>query len=200
MPLEDETRNVSRRSLIATAALVPVAAITSAAQAPEPVLSPGQRKILEAFVDRLIPHDENGPGALETGVADYIDRSLAGPLAAEKAVFLDGLAALDAFARNAHGGPFAELEPAKRDEVLTALETGTATGFTPSSGPFFTRVRRLTLEGMFGDPYYGGNRAFAGWDLIRYPGPRLAVSPEDQKMGGPIKPVRASAYGRNHGH
>ncbi len=39
------------------------------------------------------------------------------------------------------------------------------------------------MEGMFGDPYYGGNKNFAGWDLIRYPGPRLATSADDQKMG-----------------
>ena len=56
---------------------------------------------------------------------------------------------------------------------------------------------------MFGDPYYGGNKNFAGWDLIRYPGPRLATSPDDQKMGVEIKPyhIRRTAHaGENHGH
>jgi gluconate 2-dehydrogenase gamma chain len=62
---------------------------------------------------------------------------------------------------------------------------------------FFALIRRLTLEGMFGDPSYGGNRNFAGWDLIRYPGPRLAVAPEDQRMGVEIKPVR---YSVTHAH
>ena len=69
----------------------------------------------------------------------------------------------------------------------------------------FNRVRRLTLEGMFGDPVYGGNKNFAGWDLIRYPGAKLAVGPEDQSMKTPPKPYRRELYGtggtgENHGH
>jgi hypothetical protein len=52
---------------------------------------------------------------------------------------------------------------------------------------------------MFSDPYYGGNRNFAGWDLIRYPGPRLAVAPAEQVLGEPIKPLRSSAYGARRG-
>jgi gluconate 2-dehydrogenase gamma chain len=65
---------------------------------------------------------------------------------------------------------------------------------------FFLRIRQLTLEGMFCDPFYGGNRAYAGWDLIRYPGPRLAVGPDEQKIRVEIKPVRASAHGGDHSH
>jgi gluconate 2-dehydrogenase gamma chain len=196
---EEEKGDLSRRTVLAGAALVPVAAITSAAQQSESALSPAETRILEAFVDRLIPKDELGPGAAESGVAVYINRCLGTYLSAEKASFVQGLAAVDTFARSSHGGAFAELAPARQDEILTALENGSAAGF-PNSRAFFGRVRRLTLEGMFGDPYYGGNRNFAGWDLIRYPGPRLAVSPDDQKMGVEIKPYRKSAYGESHGH
>ena len=191
---------ISRRSLIATAALVPVAALTSPAQTPESVFSASQIRLLEAFVDRLIPTDENGPGARECGVVTYIDRSLAGPLSGEKATFIEGLSAVDEVARKTHGAPLAELSSAQQDEVLTVLDSGTATGFTPNSRIFFGRVRRLTLEGMFGDPYYGGNREFAGWDLIHYPGPRLAASADEQKMRVAIKPVHLSAWGGSHGH
>ena len=93
-----------------------------------------------------------------------------------------------------HNAAFADLTPEVRDELLTSMDNGTAAGF-PVASQFFARVRRLTLEGMFSDPYYGGNKNFAGWDLIRYPGPRLAVAPEDQKMSTPPKPYRRSAYG-----
>jgi gluconate 2-dehydrogenase gamma chain len=197
---EDLGLNVTRRTVIATAAMVPVTAITAAAQAAQSVFSASQLRTLEAFVDRLVPKDENGPGAVECGVATYIDRSLADFLAPEKAAFFEGLAATDAFARSAQGAPFAELTPAKQDEVLTAMDNNTATGF-PNARNFFNRVRRLTLEGMFGDPHYGGTKNYAGWDLIRYPGPRLATTPEEQKMGVPIKPVRRSAWGnQDHGH
>ena len=198
-PDEKDAHNLSRRTVIASATLIPVATLTAAAQAPQTALSASQRQILDAFVDRLIPKDELGPGALECGAANYIDRALADALSAEKGSFTEGLAAVDAFARQAHGAAFTELAADKKDEVLTALEAGNASGF-PNARAFFNRVRRLTLEGTFGDPYYGGNKNFAGWDLIRYPGPRLAVGPEDQKMTSLPKPLHQSAYGSNRGH
>jgi gluconate 2-dehydrogenase gamma chain len=124
---------------------------------------------------------------------------LVGALAEEKANFLDGLAAMDSFARTSQGAPFADLSPNQQDAVLTAMDSGTAAGF-PNARAVFARFRRLTLEGMFSDPHYGGNRDFAGWDLIRYPGPRVAVSPAEQRIKVDIKPYRRSAYGENSGH
>jgi gluconate 2-dehydrogenase gamma chain len=195
MPEETNSLNVTRRTVIASAAFVPLAALTAAAQAPATALSPAKLKTLEAFLDRLVPKDENGPGAVECGAANYIDRALAGALTSEKGAFLEGLTGVDTLARSTHNAAFADLSAEIRDELLTAMDNGTAAGF-PNARSFFNRVRRLTLEGMFSDPYYGGNKNFAGWDLIRYPGPRLAVAPEDQKMSTPPKPYRRSAYGR----
>jgi gluconate 2-dehydrogenase gamma chain len=196
---EDNSLNLTRRTVIATATFVPLAALTAATQTPETALSPAELKTLEAFIDRLVPKDENGPGAVECGAATYIDRALAGALSAEKANFLEGLAGTEALARSTHNAAFSDLAPEIRDELLTTMDNGTASGF-PNARPFFNRVRRLTLEGMFSDPYYGGNKNFAGWDLIRYPGPRLAVAPEDQKMSTPPKPYRRSAYGTGSGN
>ncbi len=185
MDMMNTHKGITRRGVLASTAFVPLAALTASAQAPANALSPDQLKTLEAFIDRLCPKDETGPGAVEMGAAIYIDRVLAGPNAGEKAAFLDGLANVESLARSTHKSAFAELTPEQRDQLLTGIE----------NSPFFNRVRRLTLEGMFSDPYYGGNKNFAGWDLIRYPGPRLAVAPEDQKMSTPPKPYRRSAYG-----
>jgi gluconate 2-dehydrogenase gamma chain len=196
---EKDPLQMTRRTVIASATFVPLAALTAAAQTPQTVLTPGQLKTLEAFIDRIVPKDDLGPGAVECGAANYIDRSLAGALVAEKSAFLDGLAAVDTLAHSSHNTAFADLSPETRDELLRDMDNGTSAGF-PAARQFFARVRRLTLEGMFSDPYYGGNRNFAGWDLIRYPGPRLAVSPEDQKMSTPPKPYRRSAYGTGNGH
>lgn len=193
---------ISRRTLMASVAFVPLAALTSSGQttAPARALDPIQRHMLEAFVDRLIPKDELGLGAVEGGAAEYIDRCLTDYLAAEKQSITDGLAYMDAHCVATRGGPFADLPAATRDEVMTAMEANTVPGF-PTARAFFNRVRRLTLEGMFGDPHYGGNTNFAGWDLIKYPGPRPAVAPEDQKMGVEIKPYHQSAWGAEHdGH
>jgi len=199
-PGENDSPRISRRTVLAGATMVPVAALTAAAQAPKTALTASERHTLDAFVDRLVPKDELGPGALEMGAANYIDLSLADYLAPEKASFVEGLAAVDAYARTQYDARFADLTPEKKDTVLTAMDNGTASGFPPNSRVFFNRVRRLTLEGMFCDPYYGGNKNFAGWDLIRYPGPRLAVGPEDQKMSTLPKPLHQSAYGSGHGH
>ena len=188
---------ISRRTVMAGATLVPLAALLSAppaaAQTPATVFNPEQRKILEAFVDRLIPTDELGPGAVECGVADYIDRCLTGFNAAEKPMFLEGLAALDLYALQTQKTAFASLTPVRRDQVLTEINNNQA----PALRGFFNRVRRLTLEGMFSDPSYGGNKNFAGWDLIRYPGAKLAAGPEDQSMKTPPKPYRKELYGYN---
>lgn len=62
------------------------------------------------------------------------------------------------------------------------------------------RAHRLTLEGMFGDPHYSGNKDYAGWNLIKYPGPRLATTAEMQRMSEPAAPYRHSAWGADHGH
>lgn len=208
--------SITRRDMLAGATftgaalaggLIPVTAIQAAPQAaaattkPATAFSPDQRRILEAFIDRIIPRDENGPGAVESGAADYIDRSFVEFLGSEKDSFAAGIANLDAFARTSQGGSFAELPPEKRDAVLTAIDNDQA----PNLRAFFNRARRLTLEGMFCDPYWGGNKNFAGWDLIKYPGVRLAVTADDQKMTKPAATLHKSAYTsndgeQNHGH
>jgi gluconate 2-dehydrogenase gamma chain len=200
---DERPGEISRRAVIVSAALVPVAAL---AQQPAPApalnaLSDAQLRLLAAFVDRIIPKDDLGPSASESGVPEYINRSLGDYLAGEKTAFIEGLEATDAFARRSQDRAFIELTPEKQDAILTAMESGSAAGFE-NARAFFNRTRRLTLEGMFGDPYYGGNKNFAGWDLIKYPGPRLATSADDQKMGVDIKPYHHSAYGagENHGH
>ena len=188
---ENDAGTVSRRALIQSAAFVPLAAlVASAQQTPQTGLTPSQMKTLVAFIDRLIPSDELGPGAVQAGAQIYIDRVLAGPNANEKASFIQGLEALNAYAKRVQGAALAELSTEKRDQVLNEMV----------DSPFFNRARRLTLEGMFSDPYYGGNKNFAGWDLIRYPGPRPAVAAEDQALKAEVKPYRVSAYGTQYGH
>ena len=200
LPMDDE---ISRRTLLASAAFVPLAALTASAQqarqaaAAPTALSAAHMKTLEAFIDRLIPTDELGPGAVQAGAQIYIDRALAGPNANEKDTFLQGLEAVDAYARRVHGAPLAELSAEKRDQLLTEIDNNTAQGL-PQGRQFFNRARTLTLQGMFGDPYYGGNKNFAGWDLIRYPGPRPAVDPDLQRMDKAPAPYRRSAYGAQY--
>jgi gluconate 2-dehydrogenase gamma chain len=159
-------------------------------------LTAAESDVLDAVVARLIPTDEHGPGAREARAARYIDRALGGALASSRQAYAAGLAALDRYARSSRGAAFAQLSPTDQDSVLIDVETGTATGFTGSSAAFFNLVRTHTWQGTFGDPYYGGNANFVGWDLIGYPGIRTVVTAEDQKRleRHELKPNHKSAY------
>ncbi|HVV27843.1 MAG TPA: gluconate 2-dehydrogenase subunit 3 family protein [Rhizomicrobium sp.] len=93
------TRTLSRRRLLASAAVVPVLAVAAdgrsisgqmpwspfAGEPPHPVnplgwyfFTPAEAATVEAIVDRLIPADHLSPGGKDCGCAVYIDRQLAG--------------------------------------------------------------------------------------------------------------------------
>jgi gluconate 2-dehydrogenase gamma chain len=172
------------------------AAPPSAALRREPIenLTAAEADLLEAICARIIPTDANGPGAREARAAHYIDRALGGALSSSKAAYTAGLAALEAYSRSSRRAPFLELSTRDQDSVLIDVEAGAATGFTGSSGQFFAMVRTHTLQGTFGDPYYGGNANFVGWDMLGYPGVRTNVSAEDQRLGITLAPNHQSAY------
>ncbi|HWA21276.1 MAG TPA: gluconate 2-dehydrogenase subunit 3 family protein [Caulobacterales bacterium] len=190
-------RSLSRRDVLWGAGAAGAAAGSTVATAhaapPEPprrealeALTAREADALEAFCARLIPTDAAGPGAREARAAYYIDRALAGALASSREAYRTGLTALDERARSAHGSAFAQLSPELQNAVLTDTETRDA--------DFFALVRAHTLQGMFSDPYYGGNANFIGWDMIGYPGVRLAAAAELQKMNPQIKPTHQSAF------
>jgi gluconate 2-dehydrogenase gamma chain len=124
-----------------------------------------------AFAERLMPGAPGKPGARDAGVLNYIDLALAGAYSDQQDFYRRGLAALDAYCRKTFNQPFVKLGPAQQDEVITALEQGKASEFTyPSAQAFFNAIRTHTMEGMFADPIYGGNKDFAGWKLVGFPG------------------------------
>lgn len=170
-----------------------------AAAAPKAAaLAPNETAVLEAIVARLIPADANGPSGVDAGAAAYVEKSLtgglAGGLAALAGFYSANLAAVDAYAQSAYGAGFTALTPDKQDAVLMDMEAGKATGFVPTSTAFFQAVHEHTLQGMFSDPVYGGNRNFAGWDLLGYPGVKMPVSPHDQKLDVAVERAHQSTY------
>lgn len=149
-------------------------------------LTADEIETLRAIQNRLIPGDEFGPGAGDSGAFIYVDRTLAGPGAAALPLYQAGLAAIAA-AAGASG--FAALSAADQDGLLTSLEAGEIADAPP--GFFFTMIQQ-TRQGMFCDPMYGGNIGFAGWDLIGYPGHKFVYSEEDQAIGTIVEPAHAS--------
>jgi gluconate 2-dehydrogenase gamma chain len=154
------------------------------AQAPAPALTGAERATLAAICARIIPTDDNGPGATEAHAADYIDRALSGALAVSRQAYAEGLAAIDSASQQKFQATFVKLTPSQQDALLTPLQ----------NTPFFGLVRGHTLQGTFCDPIYGGNANFVGWDLIGYPGVRLSVTAAEQNMSTPATRNHKSAY------
>jgi len=150
-------------------------ALAAAANSSEPlVLSAEEWATVEAISARLIPTDLE-PGAREAGCVNFIDKALAHEDAALRPLYRTGLRGTDAVARAMAGAPFRALPPERQDAVLCALEDGKATAWpagSPSAPEFFAQIRLHTLWGFLADPAHGGNRDYAGWRVLGYPGGR----------------------------
>jgi hypothetical protein len=197
--------NLSRRDVISAgvAGVVLSACSGDAAKPSEPeqFTRPGRRHLnseqseaLNAMLDRLIPGDSLGPGAVESRAEKYIEHLFRQPYINEfrdvynphtnlREAYTRGLTALHALARQRGGAAFAQLTNAQQDELLSALQANEPAGFEPDARSFFGMVRQHAIEGMFGDPCYGGNAHFAGWKLLGFPGVRLAFASEETQLG-----------------
>jgi gluconate 2-dehydrogenase gamma chain len=152
---------------------------------------------LLAACERLIPADENGPGAVELGVPEFIDREIDGPFGhaanwymqgpfvsalpefgyqsplPPRAVYRAGIAAVDAHCRKMFGNKsFSELPAPQQDAVLTDLEKGTLDFENVSGKSFFGFLLQNTKEGYLADPIHGGNKNMGSWKMIGFPGAR----------------------------
>ena len=208
---EAQPANPGRRNLLKGAGVVGAAALGGGGRLiaqqtpPAPNAAPPVREALETLTaaevetleiicDCLIPADENGPGAREARAAHYIDRALAGPDADDLEAFRIGLAAIEDYARNVTGKPFVLLIRDRQESILLALQQNKLDGFMPNGAGFFNLLRDHTINGAFSDPYYGGNRDFVGWDMIRYPGVRIGASEREVELGAALPPNHQSAY------
>jgi gluconate 2-dehydrogenase gamma chain len=131
-------------------------------------------RTVAALAERLMPGEPGKPGAREAGVLNYIDLALAGAYADQQDLYRQGLASLEGYCGAVHSAGFTKLDALRQDSVIKALEDNKATGFTwPSAAAFFNTLRTHTMEGMFADPVYGGNKDFAGWQLVGFPGAQV---------------------------
>lgn len=153
-------------------------------------LTGDEARVIAAACERIFPSDESGPGAKEAGVIIYIDRQLAGPYGRDRYRYTKG-PFIDSVPEHGYQGKanpqeiyregvqllgegFANLEGAKQDERLRAIERTF----------FFQMLRTHTIEGMFSDPMHGGNASLIGWQLIGYPGPLMSYRDEINKYDG----------------
>jgi gluconate 2-dehydrogenase gamma chain len=135
------------------------------------VLTAPEMHTIEAIAERIIPADEDA-GAIQAGVATYIDRQLGGILKKHVKTYRQGILGVNHVAETRFGKRFAELGAGEQDEILAALEAGAT---DPKIWPpaqaraFFELVRDHTMQGFYGDPRHGGNREYASWRMLGVP-------------------------------
>jgi gluconate 2-dehydrogenase gamma chain len=177
---------------------------------------------LDAAVSRLIPNDELGPGAKEAEVTFFIDQQMAGPFGRAETWYMEGpwkdgteqqgyqlkltpaqlyrvgIKGADDYCRHNFGNKtFAELDAQDQDKVLHGLEKGDIELTGAPAKEFFAMLWENTGEGYFADPIYGGNRNFAGWKLVGFPGPRYNYAAEIEQYGKPYTQPTVGLTGRN---
>jgi gluconate 2-dehydrogenase gamma chain len=162
--------------------------------------------LMEALAGRIWPGDVDDPGAIQAGAVTYVDRALAGPYAAYQHAYRMILRDLLDTVGQRYGVGVRELDDAQVDLLLGELEGRSGDedllssmvgrrlqlGLGPSSS--FDMIRTHVLEGVFCDPIYGGNRDFAGWRAVNYPGAHYVYSAAEQQVFEPlIKPFQSVA-------
>ena len=140
------------------------------------------------------PPDNLSPSGSDCGVANFIDRQLAGAYGTgarlyrqgpfpkgkpeqgyqlslnPREFFRAGVASANEFTRKAYGKDFDRLTEEQRIAVLKTMEEGKAEFNGFGSAMFFNALLQITMEGFFADPMYGGNRDMASWKMVGYPG------------------------------
>jgi gluconate 2-dehydrogenase gamma chain len=180
-----------------------------------------ERNFIDAATQRLIPDGDDGLGAKAARVGEFIDRQLAGVYGRAATWYMQGpwkkgtpeqgyqlaltpaelyrtaIRAIDGHCQDSYGQVFAALAPAEQDKLLHALEKGELELPDTSAKEFFDMLLKNTQEGFLADPLYGGNRNFAGWRLIGFPGPRYNYVFEITQYGKPYPLPTVGLLGRD---
>jgi gluconate 2-dehydrogenase gamma chain len=148
---------------------------------------------IEAACERLIPADALGAGSLDAGVPNYLDKQLGGAWGAGERLYRSGpwqtgtpeqgyqlpYTPAELFRASLHAiiqqlartsSPFHEMSSAQQDAYLKSLEAGAVDLDGVPSAVFFELLWRMTVEGFFADPVYGGNKNMVAWRMIGFPG------------------------------
>lgn len=173
---------------------------------------PEEMRFLRAACGRLIPADEVGPGAVELGVPEFLDRQMAGPFGYAatwymrgpfykgfdeqgwqsprnpRQLYRDAIAAINRLVLEEDDKVFADLEPERQDELLVRLQKGkfqVEGTVNDLLKLFFKWLLTNTKEGYFADPMYGGNRNMGSWRMLGFPGARGEFAAWVNRTGEP---------------
>lgn len=170
-----------RRDLLKLAAFLGVGLIAPAARAAlaasEP-WSPDKRALIADIAETIIPATDTG-GAKAAGVPAFIEMMVADWFdPAERAHFIEGVAAFGVGAQATHGKPFTELAQAEKDDYYgkqLAAAAAAAPGARPRT-PFAALMKRLTVYGYYTSEIGGSVEL------------RLDMVPNEYRPDAPFKP------------
>lgn len=176
-------------------------------------LAQDEARFLASISDVLIPEDEF-PSASQAGVVDFIDLQLAGPYGKGSDLYLQGpfgetspeqgyqapyppaTLIREGIARlNASGSRLVDLDGAGREDLVSRLSEGK--GFDLGDVPaqtLFEEIWSLVKEGYFADPMYGGNKDYAGWRMVGFPGAHAYYTDFVEKNAPYPAPPRGIAH------
>lgn len=149
--------------------------------------------VLEQAVERIYPEDEHGPGAIQLGVPTFIDKQLATdwgrnakdyrypPFKKEnpdvgqspstiREIFVEGLQKMEAMSLVLFQVSFEHASVQQQIDILQRFEADEVELENVRAASFFALLRETTLEGVYADPIYSGNKNMAGWKMKEYPG------------------------------
>lgn len=153
----------------------------------KPTLSPTHGAIVKAAAARIFPTTST-PGATEADVLNYVTRLLAEAYPELTPLYRNGCRALNRHAKRLFGVGFLRIPENDQDAVLTDFEAGRVADFSHAS-EFFEKLRSHTIEGVLGEPEYGGNRDMVGWRLVGFPGHQFGYADPHINRRVEIEPV-----------
>ncbi|UYO95418.1 gluconate 2-dehydrogenase subunit 3 family protein [Pollutimonas sp. M17] len=179
-------------------------------------------RFIVAATARLIPGSDEDPGAVQASVPFFIDLQLAGPYGRADRWYMEGpwakgteqqgyqlqetpaqlyrkaIAGMDDYCRQRFDGKaYADLGEEDQDQVLHDMDQKKIELKDVPAQAFFALLWQNTQEGFLSDPMYGGNRGFAGWKLIGFPGPRYNYVDDITQYGKPYPMPTVGLLGRD---
>lgn len=87
-------------------------------------------------------------------------------------IFIQGLRKIRQLSKDTFNKEIESLDKEQQNEILQRFESGEVKMVGVNPATFFHLLLQATIEGVYSDPLYGGNKHMIGWKMAEYPGPR----------------------------
>jgi hypothetical protein len=113
--------------------------------------NPQEMETIAAISDLIIPSDEHSPGARAAGVSGFIDLIVSESSNEVRALWRDGLVAVDRISELQFSVPFSR---ASQDQQISLLKTISRNERRPNTieERFFVAIKSLTVDGYYTSP------------------------------------------------